>query len=277
MIAYSLLTQLALEALKGDPKTQAGAIPDRVRALIEKRNLFPTQEEAGPDFHSYYREKRLSPDDVVTINQILWDLIVDRVITIGKDSSNDKWPWIRLTAHGERVVDGAGPVYYDPHGYETFLGSITPSIGPVIKQYIMECINCYRQRLYFATAVMIGAAAESCALQLAEAIVMKTTDPAQRGSRAEILDRGKLPKIFEMIFGSLKPLIDTKKIPYQIYQGSLEHLLSLFEMIRVQRNEAVHPVAADVTKEKVFLSIQTLPVALQVVFRLIEWLRANQI
>ena len=64
---------------------------------------------------------------------------------------------------------------------------------------------------------------------------------------------------------------------YAVHQGCSEHLISLFEMIRVQRNDAVHPTVGDVNRDKVFLTIQTLPTAISCVYKLIEWFKSNEI
>lgn len=74
-----------------------------------------------------------------------------------------------------------------------------------------------------------------------------------------------------IIESKIGQLIEKKELPYSAHQGSAQHLLSLFEMIRVHRNEAVHPNAGKVTREKIFLSIQTMPEALSVISRLTNW------
>jgi hypothetical protein len=46
-------------------------------------------------------ERHLEEDDWLIVSEIFWDLIVERVITVGLDSSNPKLPWYRL--HSEAV------------------------------------------------------------------------------------------------------------------------------------------------------------------------------
>ena len=103
------------------------------------------------------------------------------------------------------------------------------------------------------------------------------TNPQKKAEVTQLLDRGRLPAIYDKIHETLVPLTSTNTIPYSIHQGCNEHLLSLFEMIRVQRNDAVHPVDANVDRAKVFLSLQTLPVALQLIYKLINWFDNNSI
>lgn len=119
---------------------------------------------------------------------------------------------------------------------------------------------------------MAGAAAEKATLLLLSAICKWTSDPQEKQKCEQLLDKGRLPAIFDKITDTLTALTKSGgPIPYTVHQGCIEHLFSLFEMIRVQRNDAVHPACATVDRTKVFRSLQTMPVALQVVYRLIKW------
>ena len=45
----------------------------------------------------------LQKENENTVRQILWDLIVDRFLTIG-DYHNDTWPWLSVTEKGKRIL-----------------------------------------------------------------------------------------------------------------------------------------------------------------------------
>ena len=89
---------------------------------------------------------------------------------------------------------------------------------------------------------MIGAAAEKAILPLLQAITDSISSPSSKSKATQLLDRPNLPEIFDLITKTLNPLIKAKTIPYSVHQGCAEHLLSLFEMICVQRNDAIHPI-----------------------------------
>jgi len=122
---------------------------------------------------------------------------------------------------------------------------------------------------------MIGAASEKAVLVLLKATVSHISDLQKKEAALQLLERPRLPAIFGTITETLSSLSARNVIPYDVHQGSAEHLMSLFEMIRVQRNDAVHPAAGQVDRTKVFLSLQTLPAALQCVSRLVAWLDQN--
>jgi len=255
----TILRKLILEALKEGKGSQYLAIVNGVEKLAAQQNLFP-----GPN-------KRLDSGDKIKILEIMWDLIIERILTVGVDECNPDWPWVRLSDYGESVVKEGVLPYYDPEEYGSVIDSITPSVDKVIKQYAIEGINCFRQRLFFASAVMFGAAAEKAILILLESIARAETDHKIKSKLEKLVERPNLPEIFAFVRDKIDSLIKAKTIPYSVHEGSTEQLLSLFDMIRVQRNEAVHPDIGEVNKTKVFLVIQTFPGALSVTYRLIKW------
>ncbi len=255
----NILRKLILKVLKEGNGSQCLAVVDQVEKMAVQQNLFSGQN------------KRLASGDKIKILEIIWDLIIERILTVGINECNPDWPWVRLSDYGESVTKEDVLPYYDPEEYGAVIDSIAPSVDKVIKQYAIEGINCFRQRLYFASAVMFGAAAEKTVLILLESITKAETDHKAKAKMEKLLERPNLPETFASIRDRLDSLIKAKAIPYPVHEGSIEHFLSLFEMIRVQRNDAVHPDVGEVNKTKVFLVIQTFPAALQVVYRLIEW------
>jgi hypothetical protein len=156
-----------------------------------------------------------------------------------------------------------------------FLRDTVQNLDPIIEQYVAESLNCYRQKLFFASAVMLGAAAEKAILLLLQAITSSMSNQSKKRKAARLLDRPRLPDIFSIIIETINTLTEANTIPYSVHRGSTEHLMSLFEMIRTQRNDAVHPICGHVDRTKVFISLQTIPAVLESVNLLIEWFESN--
>jgi len=279
MIRSSILRELVLEAFRNSPETQYTRVVSDVTELAARNNVYPSEEECKEMRidRRFYREGRLNPFDELKINEIIWDLIVERIITIGSDSSNQEWPWLRLTDFGTDVLNLRTPAYYDPEQYLIELESLAPQIDPVIKQYMAEGLRCFKQRLFFASGVMLGAAAEKAVLLLLKSIEDAVTNTQEKRKIAKLLENPRLPTIFEAVEKKLMTLSAGNIIPYSVHQGASTHLLSLFEMIRVQRNDAVHPHIGQFSKTKIFLGIQTIPAALEVLYRMIDWFSNNKI
>ena len=279
MIEKHILRRLVLEALNNTPQTQVVSIINDVERLVEKYNLFPSLEDCQRlnIKYRYYEAKTLHPIDQVKINEIIWDFSTERVITPGIDANNVNLPHLRLTKFGQDFISKSAPHYYDPQGYLESLRNIAQILDPVVEQYIYESVICFRRQLFFASAVMIGAAAENAILLLLQAITNSISDPQKKSEAEQLLDRPRLPAIFDTIMENLTPLTSANAIPYSVHQGCTEHLMSLFEMIRVQRNDAVHPVCGQIDRSKVFLALESFPTALQSVNKLIGWLANNSI
>ncbi|HUV56051.1 MAG TPA: hypothetical protein VMV84_02340 [Dehalococcoidales bacterium] len=279
MIEKNILRALVLEILSQMPKTQINHVIGAVERLVAERGLFPSSDDCqrlGVDYQSY-QQKQLNPIDNLTISEVIWDLILEHVVTPGENMPDKGFPFFRLTEFGKDYISQSAPHYYDPQGYMKFLRNIVQNLDPVIEQYIFESLNCYRRQLFFASAVMIGAAAEKAILLLLQAITNSMSNPSSKRKAAQLIDKPNLPEIFDTIRKTVEPLIKAKTIPYSVHKGCTEHLMSLFEMIRVQRNDAIHPVCGQVDRTKVFLSLQTIPAALETINKLVEWLGSNSI
>jgi hypothetical protein len=150
-----------------------------------------------------------------------------------------------------------------------------PVIDPVIEQYVIEALTAFEREAFFATAVMLGAASEKELYLLAKAVLLALKDAKRQSKLQALLDRRKLLELFEAVRDTIHEAAKAKLLPYADYEGSDTHLMSLFEAIRVQRNDAVHPMNATVSEESVRILIQSFPYALAKSETLRSWLIAN--
>ena len=211
------------------------------------------------------------------VNQVIISLLIEQLITVGErdGSYSPMWPSIMLTELGKSwVADNTR--LRDPDGYGALLREYAPGLEEATVEYALEAFRCLRQNLLFACAVMIGAAAEREVFRLGRAILASETGPATKKLK-DALERGRLPTLFQEIRTAIETAIQRNAMSFSVHQGSTEHLLSFQEMIRVQRNDAVHAGGTTVTKEKVFLAIQTFPVAVGAIDRLRSWFEARRI
>jgi hypothetical protein len=180
-----------------------------------------------------------------------------------------------VTLKGQEWAQGGDLIPEDVAGFMKGLNTGVPNLDSVIKQYVQEALVTYERRAYFAAAVMIGAASEKTVYLLAEALERATQDQQEKKRLANAMQRRGLPDLFKAVSSTLQRA--KKLIPYPVQEGAAEHMLSFFEAIRVQRNDAVHPAAANVTPDKVYLSIAAFPNACKKVHDLVDWLKANRI
>ena len=150
-----------------------------------------------------------------------------------------------------------------------------PVIDPVTEQYVIEALTAFERDAFFASAVMIGAASEKQLYLLAGSVLSALKDGKRQTKLRGLLERRKLLELFETVRDIIHEAAKAKLLSYADYEGSDTHLMSLFEAIRVQRNDAVHPMNAKVSEESVRFLLQAFPYALAKAEALRKWLLAN--
>jgi hypothetical protein len=149
-----------------------------------------------------------------------------------------------VTERGRTWFSGKAPVPEHREGYMAHMRVEIAALDPVIDQYVAEGLIAFGNRAYFAAAVMFGAAAEKAVYLLAASMQGAFKDPARRTKMQKALERRSIQLLEKQINDDLLPL---RKSHYTMFEGSEVHLMSFFEAIRVQRNDAVHPENASVS------------------------------
>lgn len=177
----------------------------------------------------------------------------------------------RVTQRGLEWFDGVEPFPEESAGYMKFLSERVPNLDSVIEQYVTEALTAFERRAYFAAAVMVGAASEKALYMLAESMFDVFKDAKRHDKLKALLDGRKLKDLFEYVRDAIHGASKAKVLPYSDAEGSATHLTSLFEAIRVQRNDAVHPMNATVSADSVRLLLQSFPYALSKSEELRTW------
>ena len=106
-------------------------------------------------------EWQLPRDDMVRLKEVVWDLIIGRVLSPGSaDSLDSTWPMLSLTDHGHKVVKERHPVPYDPDGYLARLQQVPGGLGSSVLRYLEEALSTFRTSNNLASAVMLGEASK---------------------------------------------------------------------------------------------------------------------
>ena len=180
-----------------------------------------------------------------------------------------------ITARGREWAAGGEPLPEDYNGYMNGLSKLVPNMDKVITQYVAEGLSSFVRDRYFAAAVMIGAASEKAVYLLADSMLASFKDAAQEAKLKKLLDKRSLNALFTFVEKTILDAHAADIIPYALMEGTSRHLMSLVESIRVQRNDAVHPMNAQVSADSVRLSFGAFPHALEKVEALRAWFAAN--
>ena len=181
----------------------------------------------------------------------------------------------KVTERGRTWFQGEDPLPEDVSRYMWFLHERVPGIDTVIEQYVKEALTAFEREAFFASAVMLGAASEKELYLLAESVLLAMKDGKRQTALKSLLDRRRLLELFETVRDTIQDAVAAKLVPYSSSEGATTHLMSLYEAIRVQRNDAVHPMNATVSEESVRLLLQSFPYSLSKSEELRTWMTEN--
>ena len=112
---YETIRKLVLDVLKEGNFSQYGDIKNQVANKLVEYGYSTESNSFSLSYSPNYRE--LSNQDSDKVNQVVWDLIIDRVLTIGLNKSNENWPFLRLTDYGKNIINETDNVIvYDIDG-----------------------------------------------------------------------------------------------------------------------------------------------------------------
>lgn len=139
-MSLSELRPLVLEAFKKNPKAQYLGLCNEVASIAVEKGFVPNPRGSAFVIGGSFC---LSGRDEDRVREIIWNLVIERVVTIGINSSNPSWPFLSLTTYGLMVVDSTEPTPHDPTGYLKRIRTCIPNIDSIILAYLEESLFTY--------------------------------------------------------------------------------------------------------------------------------------
>ena len=218
----------------------------------------------------------LSEPEKSLIMEIVWSLIIQGMLIPGLNDSNQGWPFLRLTAYGERCVQEDRILPHDPEGFmEDFRGEIS-NVDPTISEYLTESLQCYIHGLYRAAAVMLGGASEKAVLLLIESCANSISDPSARQRFESDIQRAqsifRKYELFERQLTVVRP-----RMPRSLTENVDSLLRGVFDLIRSSRNDAGHPASGTPTdRDLVYSHLRLFTPYCKRIDDLIGWFSTNR-
>ena len=162
-----------------------------------------------------------------------------------------------------------------PDEYLAALRKLVPEVDQVVFEYVREALAGYNHRAFFAAAVMIGAAGEKLLYLMVEAMKNSATDPSLKQQAENSYTGRSIMALFRTLNQSLAVAKQRRLIDSDMWDNVDVHLLALEDGIRQQRNDAVHPQTANVSQEKIFMTLYAFPTTCRKAYDLIGWFSSH--
>jgi hypothetical protein len=156
----------------------------------------------------------------------------------------------------------------NPDGYLANLHSYG-KLNPVAESYIHEALATYSAACFKATAVMVGAAAESVILELRDTLVTRLD--ALKKPRPPDLDDWRIKRNLD----ALEILLTAQKssMPRPLFEAFESYWPAFTQQVRVARNAAGHPTSiAPVEEATVQASLLIFPELVRLSTELGAWI-----
>jgi hypothetical protein len=189
----------------------------------------------------------------------------------------DCWGGFVLTEYGKSwIKEEDDPVPEDFDYYISFIKNKIHNIDDILIQYINESLGTFKIGHIFASGVMLGAASEKLIYLLGSAIEKNLSNGNEKRTIVDLINKKRnLTELFDKIISILKRYAACDKIPYSIHEESIDSLSVLFTMVRIQRNEAIHPSAGRISKDQLRLLLLSFPHVCIRTYKIIEYININ--
>jgi len=206
--------------------------------------------------------------------ELLQEFVNNNLLFMGY-GDDEGFPWFTLTAFGVECINKNEFLPFDPNGYLVSLQNRVPGLDSVTLIYLREAISTFNRDFYLSASVALGVAAEALILRMIDSYVAAFGDP-QRRLNAEKRYEGKQLRAqygqFKQDFASLRPTL-----PRDLYGDFETHLDSIFQLIRVTRNDSGHPSGTVPERAVVMANLQAFPYFAQRVLAIAKHFEGNPI
>ena len=268
--SYEEMKSIVFEVLKSrNPFFQITDIETGVANIAISMNLVKKPNHLNSSRGSV----NLIEHDKTRVREIIWDLIIQRVLTIGA-YNNPGWPFLSLTEYGLKAIESELPIPNDISGYLTRIKNEIPSINEVVLNYLEESIKTYNINQLLSSTITLGCASEKALLLLIDTYCESFSDLEKGKDFKKKVDKKLIRAKFELFHEDLTRNIS--KIPSELKEDYNVTLVGIFEIIRRNRNEAGHPTGKQVEKEILFSHLQVFIPYCKYVYRLIDFFTTNK-
>lgn len=255
-IVFQVLRDLNSRFGDGKNKSQliqdlsVGTIADKVAWITYKAALWKPSELPRFD-NEIYIGALFPKDDVSTVRSILWRLVNVGILT-PRIISDDRNQFFEFTGYGRKVIKDTKESPYDPFGFIKRLTTDCPKLESDSIAYIQEAISCFLSRYLRAASVMIGLASENEILSLIDRYSLTLCSEDKIDFEKRINSSRSIKEKFEILYNKLRQ--NKSDLPMGVNELDT-WLQGVFQIIRLYRNDAGHPVTITFNAEDVYANL----------------------
>jgi len=228
------------------------------------------------------RDARYTTSSHRAIGEALWELVrygilVPTSMEEGHSEQTRHAGAFYFTVYGRKAIRLHTPIPSDPHGYINRLTQKIPNINHIVLRYARESINGYNSGLLLSATITIGAAAEKSILLLIDAY-SKYLPESECNKLKQSTDNRPIKRKFEAFvksFNGYRGVIEKDKEYKGIVDSVDIFITGIFDLLRVNRNDAGHPTGNDLSKDEVFVLLQLFITYVERVYELIRYFEAR--
>ena len=222
-------------------------------------------------------QHKLRDKFLLIVHEILWELIIQRVITPGSDSDNINLPKFRVTDYGKKVLACGEFIPHDPTNYLQKYSQAVGTPDSVAFEYLKESLRNFNSGCYLSATMMLGIASERMFLTLCDALLRSLSSPKEEKQFRAILDRISLVAKLDFVRKKIEYLMSQKGNNFP--QIQITNLVGVFEFIRVQRNDIGHPQdkLQKPERDDVYVNLRIFPQYCKTLEEIKNYLKSNKV
>ena len=261
------------EALKREKETNIIKLLNAVEEYALSKGFF---RDCRKWSYSLGPEHQMPIEDREKVREIINDLITEGILGWGKDEQNPGPPWLKVTRHGNTILEHGEPQPYDPDGYLKYLKSGIPNIDDTIMMYLTESLNAYLKNLILSSTVMLGGASEKAFLLLFEAFTNSIADERKKESFERKMG-APLKYKMDLLRTELTELRKSKVLPKGISDDLEIQLDGICNLIRNCRNDVGHPTGKRIDRMLAFANLRLFIPYCKTIYNLIDFFEKHKI
>lgn len=202
-------------------------------------------------------------------------LLLNNILMIGHNYLQWGYPWLMLTDYGRKCIQEGSIISLDPEGYITTIKKELHNIDSIVIDYLSESVTAFSRNLILSSTITLGVASEQAMLILMESFAHYIQNSTQfKGIKDKLEGEDSIFRKYKVFKEALSQL--PKNIRSNFAPNFDVHIDTLFNFIRLNRNETGHPLGGGRDRNIQSANLQAFKSYLVDIYKLIDFFSQNE-